>query len=541
MAGINDPSQLKMDTKTTLKASDIHIHDFSFEKYVRVTGGDDVLDRISRAARQASHAQAKSSLKVAAIDIGFDGLRADLGDESPEDILLREAKALVGEQEYKAALEKLEEVFAIDTHHHEATYLAGYCQFELNHLCPALKVLLPLRDAALSNRLATRVRALKEEIRRQTIPEAASSYNKAVTTRSAKSAMSPLREFAEVDPDIGKFHYFLAGALLINKQVAEAREAVNHGLSVSDTDREELEDLLREIDTRYLPQMLGPARDYYRKRNYSAAARALGDVDEQVRTNPLWIAFHNLLEQYNGKKSGGFFSKFVPGRVKSIAPAGSHAEMNALYEFLVKPEMQQARQAIGKNDFVLAEKILETAVSCVPNFSLANQMLATCVYQRVGATVKQRIGQDLNDTRARELRGCQHQLDEVRKHAEIGARDHEIADARLLVESIDEMRNEIEEVVDTYETRVHDARIVNEAVDEFIQILLGILRLNAASNRWEIRSSAEDLYQKLSRSRGNLASRRRKCRGDESKKIMDLLRDNFVEPHYNTLSRLMNR
>lgn len=542
MSDANQLAQLKMDAKTTLKASDIHIHNFAFENKGSRSTGRDILEEVARAARQATESRPQSSLKVGEFEVDFDSLRADLGDESPEDAALREARGLIKQEQYQLALSKLGEVLEVAPHHHEAIYLKALCKFKLKHLKAALTILLELKDAVLKNRLRTRVRALKEDIRQQTIPTAARAYAGAVKAKDAKDCIVPLREFVETDPEVGKFHYFLTGAYLINKQITEARETALNGLKVCETDREELEQLCCDIDREIVPRFLGPARDHFRTRKYRDAAAVLADVPNDVKVTSLWKTFDGYVAQFNGGKRGGLFSRKVTAGMKDTRdPPGTPAEIKELYEYLVEPEMNTARTALEANQLPNAERALQLALRCTPTFTVANHMLATCVYQRVGAKVKERIGKDIQDNDVRVLLGLKKELKDVRNHAVTGSRDTEIRDGKRVLKSIDEMCSEIDKVVDKHQTQTHDAKLVNKAIDDFIQVLLQMLELRTATSPWEIRRIAESLYGKLSSMRNEVRSARGKCKGSEAREVLSVVLDKFVEPNFTMLRRAMGR
>ncbi|MFM9960668.1 MAG: hypothetical protein ACKV2Q_05525 [Planctomycetaceae bacterium] len=548
MGDANQLAQLKMSTTTTLKASDIRIHDFQIDGKSTPILGDDLLERISQAARQATQTRPPSALKLGAIDVDFEGLRVDLGDEGPEGRPLREAKKLIHEQQFEPAIVKLAEVLAIQSPHYEASYLTAYCHFKKERLKSALENLLPLKEAPLSNRMQTRVRSLKEDIRQQTIPKAAGYYANAVKTKQVDKLAEKMRQFAETDPEVGKFHYFLAGVLVVGKQFLEAREAARRGLQVCITDRDELTEFLREIDQRFVPEALGPARDRYREKKYAAARKALEATPAEVQQATLYKTFQNQLDQLLGKakpeSSGGLLARFLPGKVVSVQATKSSKDLNEFFEFVVAREMTAARTAVTEKDIGKAERALKAALVICPAFAQANHMLATCVYQRESVTVREKIGLDLDESSAKQLRKCQHELAEARQYAVIGSQDPDIPDGPLVLASIDEMRQQIDEVVTKFEVQIHDAKIVNQTIDDFFTVLLGMIKLQqltASDSPWVIRSTAEDLYGNLKRMSDSLPGLRRQCKGEHAREIVDIVRNNFVEPQFTALRRLMGR
>lgn len=534
---MSDASQLqmmKMDTKTTLKASDIHFRDFSLDAKAAPSLGGDVLDRINRAARQPT--QSAGAITLGAVDVDFGSLRADLGDEGPEAKLLREAKRLVNERQYAPAIGRLHEVLALDPHHHEAIYLIAFCQFHLKQVSAAATTLGPLHNAELSNRLRTRVRGLRDDIRQVTLPAAAKIYEAAIKSQpAAEKAVEPLAEFVANDPGMGKFHCFLAGTLLVAQLAAEARQAVARAREMAETDQEELEQIAAMIDRR----LFSPAREHFRAKRYVEARKSLAEMPESTYVLPMWRSFDGYLQYL--AESGRLKSRGGAGG--TVEPPGSRETINALFEFLAAPEMKQARDAIGRSDRPAAEKSLRAALQYVPPYSVANHLLATCVYQRVGANVKGLIGSDLDDDKARQLHACKKELDAAAPLAECAAGDREISDAASLLGSIRQMSQEIETVVDRFEAQAHDAPLVNKLIDDFIPVLMGVVELNimlsGSPSPWEVRSKVVELHSRLSKSRSELPRLRKECRGNNAREIIDLVMEKFIEPNYQVLHGVM--
>ncbi len=541
MADVSDLASLKMDAKTTLKATDIRIHDFSFAPGRKsASSGHDAVDRTARAARQST--QAAASIKIGGFDVDFGSLRVDLGDEGPEGAPLREAKALIQEQKFDAALAKLEAVLTHVPQHHEAIYLQAFCRFKLREIKKALDILLSIKEFVLTNRLQTRIRSLREEIRQTTIPEAQKVYDAAVKGGEPSKGCERLKIFAESDPAVGRFHILLVECCLKAKRIAAARAAAVRGLDECETEREELEQLRNDIDESQIPELLQPARAQFRAKKYADALKSLDALSNDWNTVPLWKCFHGYVKRLAGG-GGGLFSFGKPGKMK-IGPAddapGTHDEMWALFDFLVDQEMANANIQFKAGRPAEAEKFLRAAIEYVPGYTLANHQLATCVYQRIGGEVKSKIGSDLDEEGARQLRRAKESLADARKYAAVAADDSEIIDGRRLLASIDEMQKQIDGVVEKFENQAHDAKLVNKAIDDFLQVLLGIFEVINASS-WQKHNAAENLMRTLESTRNNLPNLRRQCRGEEARGIVDTIRNDIVEPQYQMLRQALGR
>ena len=546
MSDVGNIAQLKMDSKTTLKASDIHVHDFSFAAPSQAAVGGDMLERIAAAARTEVSA-GSSSLKMGVVDVDFDGLRIDLGDEGPEEAKLRAAKQCIAKEEYQPALGLLAEALELAPHHHEAIYLQAYCHHKLGATEAALRTLLLLRDANLTNRLRTRVQSLKGDIRAVSVPRAAKLYTQAIKSQQVTAALQTLQQFAEWDPEVGKFHYFVAGLSIVSRQITRAREAIMRGLEVCTTDRQELEELRIQLEQQYVPQLLGPARNAFRGGNHAEAARQLKALPEEVQQLPLARSFLKYLELQSAPAATkpGFLARFINGGLssKTLEPSAAR-ELNELFEFLAAPEMQMAREALAREDLSAAEATLRAAVQFLPQFTTANHMLAACIYKWAAAVVQEKVGTDLDDAGANQLRQCQQQLGQAAAYAQAACRDPALKDGQRLLQSIEEMRRDIAKVVQTHEDKSHDATIINRMIDELIPLLVKVIMLNdalSAQNIYTARQLAEELFAGLKHAQGVLPKLRRSCKTDQAREIADLIRKNFVDPNFEILRQAMNR
>lgn len=548
MADASQLADLRMDTKSTLKASDIRIDDFSIDTTPKSRASMDILERFNSVVSQASQSKGTSSISLNAVDVDFDSLCVDFGDERPESKLLQKARNLIGANQYEPALAALNDVFAIAPQHSEGTYLKAFCEHHLGNSKKSLTTLRELTGVALSNRLQTRMRMLRDEIRNEMLPRAQNIFTLATSTQQTGQSAEELTAIIDIDPGFGQYHCFLAGVLIVDKKFAEARAVIEQGIKVCDSGEKELQELRADLDQRLLPNLLAPARDRFLQKQYAQALRELEKAPAEIREMPLWRSFHELLTQRTGKGSGGLFARLLGGTLKSSTVTKHSSAMQELCEYLAERPMKSARSACKNKDYLKAEQLLTEVVNLLPDFCAANYMLATSVYQRVAEKVKERIGKDIDDAESLALKKSAEALAGARTFAEIGGRDPALKDSRRLVKSIDEMCRQIETVVKAHEDQSHDAKIVNELIDQFIDLLVKLMMFNStvqalasSGNAYQLRNSAEELFAKLTSMRSNLSALRGRCRGAKAREIIDLVRDNFVEPNYSALKTAMGK
>lgn len=538
-SGTDDVAKLKMDSRTTLKADDIRIEHFEFTGKA-AADPDSVMDRIAKAADQAQQtsAAASASIKLGDFDT-FDvsSLSAGLGNQGPEVAVLREVRGLMSQEKYGEALAKLDELFELNDTHHEGLYLKAVSHERLEERIKALRVLSQLDGYQLVPRLQTRVRNLRITIRDIYVSRAAQMYRRALKSKDTDRAIRTLDELVQVDADCGKYFYFLAALQMVSGDSAKAIETARGGLEVCTTDRAELETFLSDLESRFLTQQLLPARKHFRQGKRKDCLAALNAVPAEAR-NPLWKTFHGYAEKLAG--GGGFLATIGLSKKKpaDTVPPGPQREADALYEFLVAPEMKEANEALEGKKFNKAEKALNQAITLTPPYPTANLLYANCVYRRVGDDVRRLIGQDIEDTQAKKLQQHLQSLRSAGARATVACNDRALTDAPRLAKSVNDMTSELEKVLKTYEDRKHDASIVNAAVDQFIDVLVQML--TAVSGGINSRGQLERLYRSMKDMDSGLASKKRRCHTAEARELMDQL-SGFVRPQLKQLQQVCNQ
>ncbi len=532
MAGFTNPDdlqRLKMTATTRLKASDISIRDFDLRSTARRRQQEEIRGRLDDLARtpEAVSDRPPATLTLGAFDVDFGSLASGLVDESPADKLLREAQNSIRAERYPEALATLGKVLELEPRHPKALYFCALCQYRMQQPIKALKTLCSIDGQTASNRLNTQIRLLREELRDACLPAVQRLYAAAVKAKKPQQAIEKLQEMIQLDPTVGRYYEFLAGLLYLAERYEEAAEVAARGLENCQTDRQRLEEFCAKLTGRRITQSLNPARKQFRARKFAEARQSLHELPPMLHRDPLWNTFDGYLERLTAR-GGGLKALFASKDRTGIDPPGTPREAEALYEYLVEPEMRAARKALEAAQSRTAERALLAALEHVPRFPLANELYAKCVYQRVADDVKRRIDKELTDEDLSRLRSGRDTLAEARPYAVLATADPDSTDAQQLLQSLDSMIKQIDDLLTQYEIRKHDAKIVNEAVVEFIEILVLILSGIDSREKFYL------IFNRMSAFAKDIARRKRACKLPEAKRIMDKL-DEIISPNLRTL------
>lgn len=415
--------------------------------------GFDFLGQVKHMAEQAQQQRAEQGLAVALgkpMEINLVELKAEeLIDTVGR--LLQQAWDLINASEYEAAIDCLEQLLAESPGHHEAIYAKAFALANLNKHELALETLLPLRTVRLERQIDDRVKALSALIRPFIVLAVLRDVLLLITADRNKECVQRLQRAVTLDPDVGLFHFILAGSLMNAEQFSEALAAVDNGMAhCSREEQDQLNQLKAEIQKRLLLQAMQPARALYRRAKYSEASSALRRVDRAYQRVPLFVVFDKYLEQLAG---GGFLGMFGNRRTpQTVAPSGAPKDVDSLYFFLVREEIEQAKKLLDNDHNAQAERVLAQALQCTPHFPFVNYLY--------GASVLKHL---LDRARSKQLPGLETMLAELeraRTFARVGILDKEITDAPALLETIEKFLSILQET-----------KLVNEANTEFNEII----------------------------------------------------------------------
>jgi Flp pilus assembly protein TadD len=424
--------------------------------------GDDFLSGLDKMAEAMRHQQQENqaAIKLDALDLGS-GLASEAlaAQESKVDKLLKQAKQLIIEKKYEEAINPLAELLSIQAAHHEAIYLLALCHASLNQFEPALETLLPLRSARLDNALASRIAALKAEIRNKMFLVVVLENSVLLQSGQHDAAISRLRRVVHLDPEFAIYHYMLSGVLMQANKLKEAVAAVNHGLDNCANQREILTELKLQIENKYVASKMKQARSLFKAGHYRRARSALNYVEPDYRKVPLYVTFANYLARLDG----GILGLFVKKSIQDVRPSGIARDVESLYDFLIEEELEQATRLISKENYEQAETVLDGAIKYTHNYPYASYLYGGCIYSHAMQQVTSKNPPALADV--------VEQLERARDFARIGRTDESISDAADLLASIEMVHKHLCSVRDKLSVRQAEVRAINSAIEEFDSIM----------------------------------------------------------------------
>jgi tetratricopeptide (TPR) repeat protein len=457
------------------------------------------LDRMTKAAQSRQYQQAVE-IKLNALDLE-PGLVSDQmrQGESPVERLLREAKELVAEGQYESALEPLTSILAEVAVHPEATYLIAYCRVYLKEPERALHHLLGLRAVRLEHALATRVEALKEEIRGRMLSSVLLENVLLIKLEQYDEAIRRLRRIVGLDPEVGYYHFMLSGSLMMAERFEEAITAINLGLRECQGEaRAMLGGFKLQIEQHYVAKLMEPARTLFKQESYGRARTVLNGLDPAYRQTPLFITFANYL----GKLDGGMFRILRRKTSAKPAPAGEPRDVEALYFFLIGQEIQQATKLLAEGKYGPAETVITGALAHTPHFAYARFLLAGCTYSRIANQISSDSPPGINEVIAG--------LEQARQNARIGATDAEITDAPALLGNIEQALQMIESQRMERQASQAEIKLVNEAIEEFQAIM------KSAEGGISSPTHFNDVYRRMSNLKKRLPGLHKQVRGKDA-------------------------
>jgi hypothetical protein len=458
--GLEGATLQKMSVESPVGLGTLKLPELNLELGAK-GGGLDVdyareMSAVAEAMRSQAEERGDAGLRLRELELGTgDTQLATVEGLVGAPRLLREAEERIERGEYREALELLDEVLTLSPRaadEHRARYLKALCHSREADLHDALEALLPLRDAFLEDGLATRVEALRAEIRSLLTPLAVMAF--LMTSASdADAARARLRDTIRLDPENGMLYFVLAGSLG-SDDPQEALEVVEEGLAVAVADRERLTGLREQIRNRLLADLLADALRAFKERRYPAARRRVDELPREWRD----LELVQDLRAYLGRLGSVKQSDRLP------PPEGPFERVDRLYFLLAREEIDGAKERLGAGNVAVAEKILTSALEFVPGFPYANFLYASCIYRSVAAWL-------MPPLRSLDFEEQLERLDTAAAAARIAATDPEITAAPRLEQAIGELRTLVSGLGGALESRRREAQAVNTAIEEFQAIM----------------------------------------------------------------------
>jgi tetratricopeptide (TPR) repeat protein len=518
MANFGDNIQLRtMEAIPNLRA-DLKVQSFN----LRGKGGGD--DFAGKLAEMADKAKIQQSKQVASLRI--DALGQDLGllPTDPVARLVHQAKQRMAEEKFKEALSLLAKALKLGPGHHECLYLAAFCYVALTEHIKALRCLRPLHSAKLASGLATRVEVLKIDIRQHLYPKVMIESVLALQNRQWDDVTANLGKLVQLDPEVAMYHYMLAGIQMTADRMEEALKTLENGLQVCPpVEHQLLIGLHQQVQDQYVAKRMAPARKWFKKGDYARARTELQQLPNNFKQATLYVTFANYLGKLEG---GGFLGFLMGGRKrapKSVAPAGSYAEVEALYFFLVGGEIRQAKELLASDRPEQAEAQLKTALKFAPLFAFANYLYAGCIYRR--------LVQSLASDRPPDLTVILEHFQQALEAARTGATDPAIEDAPALLHVIESTLHQLADMEQQLKGRQEEAKLVNGVIAEFQAIM--------SSSEGGVRNTAHynELHSRMKNLRNSLAGVRKEVHNPDAVQALGELSE-AVERNWEQLAAL---
>ena len=417
------------------------------------SGEDNFLDALRQMQEKARARTAPSlagGIKLgAAVDFG---LASSLGiAESGAAKLLKEARELIDAQQYHRALPTLDEALREYPAEHEAAYLKGVCFNALNRFEEALRAIAPLRNnPTVKNRLATRVRALREDVRGKLMDPVFTEFMVLLQAGQLERATARFRDLAALDPEFWYCQYLLSGILMMLGRLEESFAAAQAGFDVCvGPERETLAGLRNNLVVKLAKQKLGPACTLYKTGKYGQARALLRGLDARVQAASLCVTFASYLDELEAKRRGP----------ADVEPPGLPDAVEELYWFLLENELSEVKTLIHQEKHERAEQVLRASHGYAPRFPFINFLYGTCLYRRLGRQFDAATPPSLDEAIAT--------LESANSLLRAAVADPEITGAPRQLEMVEETLQQLRETRVELHARMEAAKPINEAMAEF--------------------------------------------------------------------------
>ncbi|MDX3748397.1 tetratricopeptide repeat protein [Streptomyces sp. AK08-02] len=430
--------------------------------------------RLEEIAREAAAADTSRTARLLAPPVAaLSELSLYLGDDGED--LLEDARANVGNGEYRTALELLTEFLETSPEHQEARYLRAFCLFHLagGNRTQALRVLRPLRDEPLPEDLRPRVSELRRELRRLLTPVEITAY--AETSRSdPEGALERVEAFLELAPEEGSLSYLLAVGQARAGDTELALETAERGAREADTDKEGVAAYARRLRLVVLIPHAARAVAAFKDGEPRRARRELAAMDPHRRRAVVLDDFEAHLRLVD--KHGD--------RTPYPEPRLSEDRAEDLYTLLAEADTQRAANLLAMGRVEGAKRLMENLLPLVPGFRWLNFLYAACLLS---------LGQD---------------PDRAAVCAEIAQRDPTLAQAPELLRAIRDWQ---------------EAAVVNPVVKEYVDIMESVRGgVSEAARLTTVRTRLTDLRRRLPQLRG-------RTRTEVGRQVVRQLDDAIVE------------
>lgn len=406
---------------------------------------------------QQQGAESSVDLKISEIDFGesFEGLvQLNRVEE-----LLAQAKALINDKKFTEAIDRLDEILAIDANVHEAVYLKGHCLAGLGEFYQALEIIFPLRAVNLSQQLP----ALLENLR-TTIRNGLFLHVLLISVADEQGGQNGrlidyMERLIDLDPEMGLYYFLLSGGLMRRGRGEDALLVLDDGLRMDATGMTDLLSGFRfQIQQAVMGEKLQPAVAAFKKGHYRQARNALKPVMERFRNNEMVAVFDEYLKVLDPGLLG-FMSK---KHDELPPPLGDEDTVLSLYQLIVKEEIDLAMQWLqaGRPDASIAMLLQGRAYT--PRYPLINFMLGGLIY---------RFSEHLLTSGQKNIDQTYDLVRQAQVYAKLGVLDASNEEAPRLLNAIGQLLQVLDALRQALRRRNEEIQIGNRLIGEFQEIM----------------------------------------------------------------------
>jgi hypothetical protein len=412
------------------------------------------LERVAREARERAAARVPAGLHALDADWGL----APTGGSGPETNaarLLRRSRELLAEGLYREALGPLGELLRQEPAHPEALYLSAQCHAALDAPREALRALAPLRSAPLTDRLATQVQALRQEVRAAFVPRLVADNCALLREDRWEEVLKQTDELPLLDPDVWEFYYLKGAAQILSGALGAARDTAGAGLAVCpDRSRDLLLGLRAAILDQLLRQRLSQALSLYKQGRYPQARAELQSLGAEAADSRLCATFGAYLALLEARGAAG---------PADTPPEGSAEEVEQLHFFLVAEELPLVRRYYAEDRYPEACELAQVALRHAPHFPYLHYLLALSLYFGLRARLDGDETPGL-DEMAEVLAGAA-------RHAQAALADPELTQAPDLAGAIADLARRVEAARQERDLGRTDGELFNPCVEAYTALI----------------------------------------------------------------------
>ena len=427
--------------------------------------------------------------------------------------LLDEANQLIREKRFAKAIEVLDGLLAHAPDNHQALYLKAMCLASKQEMEneAALKILLPLSRARLEGSLNTKVKMLRDRVKRTVLLRVMIEHLLMLRTNMRSKVVSRLQSIIPLIPEEPIYPFMLSGTLMMDNRLDEALEVIDRALTaVSKDQADRLRQLRAEIGKRQVAVALKGVVVNIRAERYAEARKTLNALDKALRKNTLWKIFDNYLKDIGcGGILGRMFGGTKPSKA-AVPRGGSDEEIDQFYLMICAVDVQNAQKHIAQKNYAQAVSVLLPVLEkWAPVFPYANYLCSVAIYFQLKQAFISGEVPDLDSAIA--------DLEKGQRMALIGSQDLRIEDVKNLSAALEGSLKTLYEVRKMRAGMEKEVQPIKKVMGEYNRIMEG------AKGGISSKKQHKKVLKQMIRVVDEIATVRRRSKHLGNKKVLDEL------------------